>query len=777
MAVKTSARTACSVLVLVGLGSLAKAQEQQAATPLPPVNVTTTPKAKPAKKAAVKKQSPELVPAAAPPAPSFEPEAPPQGTASKDGGNAIGASGVSALQVRSNAPNATVVMEGAQLQQYNNLNIGDVVRRLPGVTFPGVNRSRDIKLRGIGKEYTQVLLDGRPLLDGDTSRNMEVDRIPASLVERIEITRTPLASMESQGAAGTVNIITRRAFGPSGGQVTVGGGHLEGNGTPGELSGWQGGEAGPLRYFLGGGYQRRLVQESKTEYVFDGAGGPDGGQRVPQHREFDEYTFLSRFELAIDPANTIVFSPSYLKTTEDRDQHSLRLNGAQTYVNRDTHEVRERIRETYGANVEWQHDFGNQIASRVFFDYQQGREDTTRATTRTSYNSSGVITSGPTVQEPRYVPIDLDRIATGADLKARLGRHTLETGFGWAKRGHEENAIIGFTPRPVPERTYEVTEDIYHAYISDSVSLIGNDLLTIGLRLEHSVTETVDVTKTGTEQDSTDLNPTINYRLSATSDLDFRFGVARTLRRPDLGDLTPTLVEEDGTLSAPHTRGNPNLTPEKIWGLDVGGDYFLFNRTGLLSANFFARSFQDKIEGSLSLEGGDWVDTLRNAGDGELYGVELEARVPFVFIGLPDLTLWGNATAMKSELTDRLTGQTRPFDEQPEFVTNIGFDYYVPALATTFGLGYNRTYAYDQDILMVDGTRQQTSFSDLDRLDASVRISLDKEVVLTLSASNLLRPDDVRTLVIRDASGAVDSTTVSTEPSPSLYYGKLSFGW
>jgi iron complex outermembrane receptor protein len=132
---------------------------------------------------------------------------------------------------------------------------------------------------------------------------------------------------------------------------------------------------------------------------------------------------------------------------------------------------------------------------------------------------------------------------------------------------------------------------------------------------------------------------------------------------------------------------------------------------------------------------------------------------------------------MKSELTDRLTGQTRPFDEQPEFVTNIGFDYYVPALATTFGLGYNRTYAYDQDILMVDGTRQQTSFSDLDRLDASVRISLDKEVVLTLTASNLLRPDDVRTLVIRDASGAVDSTTVSTEPSPSLYYGKLSFGW
>jgi outer membrane receptor for ferrienterochelin and colicins len=766
-------RALWAVAIWAGCTATANAQE----TELPAVTVTTNAKAKSAKKPVAKKAT---LPPTAPTEPSEPPFnlAPlPEGTSATSPGNAVGASAASALDTRANAPNATVVMEGAQLQQYNNMSVGDVLRRLPGVTFPGVNRSRDIKLRGIGKEYTQVLLDGRPLLDGDTSRNMEVDRIPASFIERIEITRTPLASMESQGAAGTVNIITRRDFGPSGGQVTVGAGHLEGNGTPGELSAWQGGQTGPLRYFIAGGYQKRLVQESSTEFVYDGSGAPDGGEIAPQHRKFDEYTFLSRFELAIDPANTIVVAPSYLKTTENRDQHTLRLNSDQTYVNRDTHEQRERIRETYGANVEWQHDFGNAAASRVFFDYQKGREDTTRDTTRTSYNSSGVITSGPTVQDPRFVPIDLERIAAGADYKAKVGRHQLETGFGWAQRQHDENAVIGFVPVPVPERTYSVTEDIFHAYISDSVSVFGNDLLTVGLRLEHSITETIDDTRASKDTDSTDLNPSLNYRLSAAPNLDVRFGVARTLRRPNLGDLTPTLVENDGDISDPHTRGNPDLTPEKIWGLDVGGDYFLFNRTGILSANFFARSFQDKIEGSIALEGGDWVETLRNAGDGELYGVELEARVPLIFIGLPDLTLWANATTMRSELTDGLTGQTRRFAEQPDLITNIGFDYYVPAWATTFGLGYNRTYAYDQDILMVDGTRQQTDFSELDRLDASARISLDDQVVLTLSASNLLRPNDTRTLVIRDASGAVDSTTVSNQPSPSIYYARLSVGW
>jgi outer membrane receptor for ferrienterochelin and colicins len=769
-------RTLCAIAILAGSTAASTAQETD--TTLPPVTVTTTAKGQPAQKAAVKKSAaPQQPVQEAPPAPSFDLEPPPEGTSSADGGNAVGASANSALATRAEAPNATVVIEGAQLQQFNGMNVGDVVRRLPGVSFPGVNRSRDIKLRGIGKEYTQVLLDGRPLLDGDTSRNMEVDRIPASFIERIEITRTPLASMESQGAAGTVNIITRRAFGPSGGQVTVGAGHLEGNGTPGELSAWQGGEAGPLRYFIAGGYQKRLVQESATEYVYDGTGAPDGGEIGPQHRKFDEYTFLSRFELAIDPANTLVVSPSYLKTTEDREQHALRLNGGQTYVNRDTHELRERIRETYGANLAWQHEFGSVASSRVFFDYQQGREDTTRDTVRTSYNSSGVITSGPTVQPFRSVEIDLDRIAAGADLKVRAGRHTVETGFGWAQRGHDENAVEGGAPEP--DRNYVVTEDIYHAYISDSVSLLGNDLLTVGLRLEHSTTETEDFARDAHESGSTDLNPTLNYRLSAAPNLDVRLGIARTLRRPDLGDLTPSIADGNGDPDDPYVQGNPGLTPEKIWGLDIGSDYYLFNRTGLLAANVFARSFQDKIEGSLYQDAIDneWYETLRNAGDGHLYGVELEARIPLVVLGLPDLTLWGNATAMKSELKDHLTGQKRRFDEQPDLITNIGFDYYVPAWATTFGLGYNRTYAYDQDILMADKTRQQTDFSALDRLDASARIALDDQVVLTLSASNLLRPDDKRTLVIRDETGAIDSVTVSNEPSPSVYYARLSLGW
>lgn len=772
------ARTVCAALVLAGSGTLVSAQDAE--TSLPPVTVTAGGAAKPVKKAPAKKakpvQSTSTAPSQAPAAPPSDPSTDNSAAHSKiDTGNAITNSTVGAMTARSDAPNATVVIEGAQLQQFNSMSIGDAVRRLPGVTFPGVNRSRDIKLRGIGKEYTQVLLDGRPLIDGDSSRSMEVDRIPASFIERIEITRSPLASMESGGAAGTVNIITRRDFGPTGGQITIGSGYVEGNGTPGEFSAWQGGQAGALRYFIGGGYQRRLVQESSDEYVF-GANGTvrRGGELVDQHRKFDEYTFLSRFELAIDPANTIIFAPSYLRTNEFRDQHTLRLANNQASVNRDTHEIRHRTRETYGSYLEWQHAFNGYSSSSVFFDYQRGREDTTRRSTRTTLPGGS-----PAVQDPRFVPIDLERIASGGTVTTRISGHHLEAGIGWAQTQRAESEVRGIANVPLPERNYEVSESIYHAYVSDAFSVFGRDLLTLGLRFEYSVTDTMDFTRNSSDKDAADLNPSIQYKLEAAPNVDFRLGIARTLRRPDLRELTPTVVAGTGSIADPDMRGNPDVSPERIWGLDVGTDVFLFQRTGIVSANFFARSFEDKIERTLTREGPSnrWISTPRNAGDGELYGVELEGRLPMHMIGLPDLTLWANGTTMKSELTDQQTGQTRRFAEQPDLITNIGADYYVRAWSTTFGLGYNRTYAYDQDIEQVNGTFQHTSFSNLDRLDASVRIGLADQAVLTLSASNLLRTDDDRILTTRNAAGTITAQTHSNEPSPSVYYARLSYGW
>ena len=108
---------------------------------------------------------------------------------------------------RREASNSKAVIEAEQLNQFGDQPLGDALRRLVGVSFAGANRAREVQLRGIGPEYAQVLVNGRRILDANSKRSVQLDRIPSSLVERVEIIRSPLASQEGQGAAGTVNII------------------------------------------------------------------------------------------------------------------------------------------------------------------------------------------------------------------------------------------------------------------------------------------------------------------------------------------------------------------------------------------------------------------------------------------------------------------------------------------------------------------------------------------------------------------------------------------
>lgn len=686
---------------------------------------------------------------------------------------------------RSESPNAKVVIEGEQLNQFNDMSVGDAIRRLPGVTFSAVNRSREIKLRGIPREYTQVLLDGRPLLDGDSTRSVEVDRIPAVLIDRIEIIRSPLASMNSAGAAGTVNIITKRQSGKPGGGISVGGGYLGHNGPTGDVSGWSGGQYGNFNYFIGGGQQRRLLEESNTTLNNIGAATlGDGGTIQRQQRRFDETTFTSRFEYKTDENNTFTFSPSYFKTHELRDQTDRRLNNTQTAINRITNETRNRDRENIGTYFEWLHTFDKATTLKTFVDYQKAREDTTRDSTR--YSGAGVLEQ----IERRLSPIALERVAPGTVFTRSFDSHVLEAGVGaiLLSRTEDESRMrtVGSgTATADPTRKYKVGEDIIYGYLSDRTSVFGPDQLTLGLRVEASQTRTTDNLGLERSNDAVVANPSLQYRYSVVPDLDLRLGVARTVRRPDLRDLTPTVSEDNGTPIRPDIRGNPDARPEHIWGVDIGFDKFLDGKSGILSANLFGRQFDDKLERTLSFNTANnrWVSTLNNAGEGRMMGAEVEARVPLTFVNMPHLTLWGNAVAVHTELTDKITGQQRRFAEQPDLVTNLGLDYFVESWKTTFGINYNRTYAYSQDILQPTTTsttvfqNQRTDFNALNRFDVSVRVMLRKDFTISFGALNLLRPTDRRVITTTNMAGNVLTQVVTTEPSNSLYYARAAFTW
>src|SRR6185437_3866030 len=111
-------------------------------------------------------------------------------------------------------------------------NIAEAFNRVPGIvimrdiTGQGVN----IAIRGLGTDFTKVLLNGAPIAVASTgttdaqSTNNEVDlhMFPPELFNSLAVEKTSSADMLEGGAAGTVNMRTVRPFDSPGQHIAFG---------------------------------------------------------------------------------------------------------------------------------------------------------------------------------------------------------------------------------------------------------------------------------------------------------------------------------------------------------------------------------------------------------------------------------------------------------------------------------------------------------------------------------------------------------------------------
>lgn len=685
-------------------------------------------------------------------------------------GEAINTAAQRAIEAKRVAPNAVTVIEAEQLNQFGDQPLGDALRRLPGVSFPGGNRARDVQLRGVGVEYSQVLVNGRALIDGNSKRSVQVDRIPSSMVERVEIIRSPLASMDGQGSAGTVNIILKNQNFASRGEVGAGVGYLDDNGPLGDATFLQAFEAGPLSAVLSGGMQRQRRNESKDTFNYTGTGAANGGTLEKNERRFDQINLTPSFDLRAGDQDSLRFEPTYLRTRELRDDVSTALLANQVSVNNREVEKRTRERENYGLFGAWTHEFSSATDVTLSMDYQQAVEDTLRRAVR--YTAAGVANR----VRNRAENIELERYNPALVLTHLVDGHELKFGtdYSYSTRDEDNSSVTnGVADAANQTRRYGIEETRWNAFAEDSLRIGPSDRLTYGLRVEDTTTQTTDFFGASRERDSFFALPSMHYIHTFPGDLDFRTGVARTLRRPDLRELSPSVATAGGTVANPDTGGNPDLSPESIWGLDFGLDQYFWGNRGLLGANVFARHFTDKIENIQATESGRIVSRGQNVGTGHMYGLEAEGRLPLGFAGLENLTLWANATRVFTEVEVRATGQTRRFLAQPDYVGNIGIDWFVPALRTTFGASLNLDSGYQQTNRLVDGTSQAADVDAATRVDLSARIELTQSVALNISALNVFAATEKREDRTYNAAGALTARSTTDEPTYRSIYMRL----
>jgi outer membrane receptor protein involved in Fe transport len=131
--------------------------------------------------------------------------------------------GTIAFRNRTEDVNPVLSYDLDYFQRFEPVSVGEMLKRVPGVTFTSDVLEYDgVQFRGLPAGYTQVLINGPRAPGGESDCSFFVDRIPAELVEKIEIVRSPRADQPSEGVAGSLNIVTKEAATFEGGFAKAG---------------------------------------------------------------------------------------------------------------------------------------------------------------------------------------------------------------------------------------------------------------------------------------------------------------------------------------------------------------------------------------------------------------------------------------------------------------------------------------------------------------------------------------------------------------------------
>jgi outer membrane receptor for ferrienterochelin and colicins len=110
----------------------------------------------------------------------------------------------------------TELISRAQVERSGASDVAGVLTQQTGIQLEGgVPSGAGVLLQGLGAQRVLVLLDGQPVA-GRVNGNLDLSRLPASLVERIEVVKGPQSTLYGSDAlGGVINIVSRS---PAGGR-------------------------------------------------------------------------------------------------------------------------------------------------------------------------------------------------------------------------------------------------------------------------------------------------------------------------------------------------------------------------------------------------------------------------------------------------------------------------------------------------------------------------------------------------------------------------------
>lgn len=650
-------------------------------------------------------------------------------------------------------------------QRFEPLTVGDALKRVPSVAFlSDVLESDGVRMRGLDSGYTQILINGERVPGASLDRSFFVDRIPAELIERVEVVRSSSARRSGDALAGAINIVLRDSLSLDGGYIRLG----ALNWSDSEYGQWGGtwgavwgGDFGPGRLLVGANVQDRRNPKHKFSQRFDEPGGTlDNVEDQTDVRDGTDYSFNAAYSVDVGPGE-LELSGAFVRTDRYQDEDSWEYrNGLMNDANLVL--INDNDLDIRTDNLQLRGRYALDMAggrTRIKLGYASIDDDQYEFEGESEYLRDAVAYP----DEDRYT---LDSIKTDIKDSETSGaiEHerelsngaTLEFGVQWNRKDRDTwiaetprirfnvsnapaprpavPAFGAFSPVPGGEGTIEETRIDPYVVLSGETGALKWEG---GLRYENTETTITDETAPAadrvTENDYGFLLPSFSLRWQLSDADRLVVSAARTVRRPDFNRLQPAELEEE--FGDSDFVGNPNLKPESAWGVDVGFERRL-GRRGVFGVNAFWRDVTDLIEevntGVTGSGGaGTFVYTVDNVGDGRVWGVEFDLSTPLDFIGMETTGVFLNYSWLDSEIDDFMG--TRRFNSQSDYVFNAGFTHDVPEWGAAFGATYRKQGDAFSRVLAEE---VQTSYGA--DLEVFVEKQIASNIVIRLTGSNLL---------------------------------------
>lgn len=505
----------------------------------------------------------------------------------------------------------------------------DLLKNMPGVL---VSADGEVTLRG---RSPLTLINGRISGIAGIDRSAQLDRIPASSIERIEIINNPSAKYDADSEGGVINIILKKSEAPgTNGAVAAGAG--KGDHYRLNISGLINHQTG--KWNFGGAYDNwyttrtRSVNGDRTNYYV-----PDN-YYLTQRRHDERLVFYQNAKATADftPNKKNVFNFEFLWAFPGEDNHETLKNTYET----DQH-VFTGSNQRYSNEIRRTNTFEGALKYTKRFDdpdklltvtvsdaYGKNNEDTGITTTILTQNGEPVDTSS--IQRT-HVYERTNLLNASLDFAQPLSDHgLLEAGYKGIARhinsDYERATLLNgsYVTDPLNTNVYTFNEQIHAVYAQFSGWVGDRDTprwkYNVGLRAEKvwNTGQTVDLSTDVTNR-YFNLFPSGSLTFFTTDQDNIRLSYSRRIQRPGLGQLNPFV---DITDSLNQHSGNPHLKPELIHSWELG--YTQNIAKGSISWTGFYRLRSNAILPYTTLDSnGVALTRPENFGTAATYGAEV----------------------------------------------------------------------------------------------------------------------------------------------------------